>query len=98
MNKYSMPAALRQTGDAGGPSFTTGNALGPQAGRLSPAMCAAPSRPTRMRLTDRRKRFFFEKKNQKTFAYEGITARSTRMPKSQSFCFFFQKEALPYFT
>jgi hypothetical protein len=61
-------------------------------------MCAAPSRPTRMRLTDRRKRFFFEKKNQKTFAYEGITARSTRMPTSQSFCFFFQKEALPYFT
>jgi len=33
MNKYSMPAALKQTGDAGGPSFTTGNALGPQAGR-----------------------------------------------------------------
>jgi len=37
------------------------------------------------------KRFFFEKKNQKTFAW---LSRTTRRQPRQSFCFFFRKEAL----
>jgi hypothetical protein len=36
--------------------------------------------------------FFFEKKNQKTFAR--LSPSSPRQPR-KSFCFFFQKEALP---
>jgi hypothetical protein len=42
----------------------------------------------------RKKQFFFEKKNQKTFDYEGVAAGSTRMPMNKSFWFFFQKELL----
>jgi hypothetical protein len=40
----------------------------------------------------RSKKFFFEKKNQKTFAR---LSRISRRQPSKSFCFFFQKEALP---
>jgi hypothetical protein len=38
--------------------------------------------------------FFFEKKNQKTFAIEVRHADTSATPMSKSFCFFFQKEAL----
>jgi hypothetical protein len=39
--------------------------------------------------------FFFEKKNQKTFAFQEFEAKSGGALYCQSFCFFFQKEALP---
>jgi len=39
-----------------------------------------------------RKQFFFEKKNQKTFVR---LSRTSRRQPDKSFCFFFQKEALP---
>jgi hypothetical protein len=42
------------------------------------------------------KQFFFEKKNQKTFDTWGVFAGSMRAPMNKSFCFFFQKEALPF--
>jgi hypothetical protein len=45
-----------------------------------------------------RKQFFFAKKNQKTLAYEERMARSPRVPFGKSFCVFFQKEALSYFS
>jgi uncharacterized NAD(P)/FAD-binding protein YdhS len=40
--------------------------------------------------------FFFEKKNQKTFVHSVFRVGSTRAPSRQSFCCFFQKEALAY--
>jgi hypothetical protein len=40
---------------------------------------------------------FFEKKNQKTFAYKELVLLATPTPSCKSFCFFFQKEALPCF-
>jgi hypothetical protein len=40
-----------------------------------------------------RKRFFFAKKNQKTFDHKPLRRRS-RKPQSKSFCFFLQKAAL----
>jgi hypothetical protein len=42
-----------------------------------------------------RKRFFFEKKNQKTFIIKELW-RSVRTPYRKSFCVFFQKEALSF--
>jgi hypothetical protein len=41
------------------------------------------------------KQFFFEKKNQKTFVILASSPASARTPIYKSFCFFFQKEALP---
>jgi hypothetical protein len=41
------------------------------------------------------KQFFFEKKNQKTFAPLSGGAGESRDSVRKSFCFFFQKEALP---
>jgi hypothetical protein len=41
------------------------------------------------------KAFFFEKKNQKTFNYYGVTLRQRAHQTNKSFCFFFQKEVLP---
>jgi hypothetical protein len=38
--------------------------------------------------------FFFEKKNQKTFAIERCAADMGGTPGNKSFCFFFRKEAL----
>ncbi len=43
----------------------------------------------------RRKRFFFEKKEPKTFAL-GLVAGLARSAIDKSFCFFFQKEALSF--
>jgi hypothetical protein len=40
------------------------------------------------------KRFFFEKKNQKTFAPVEYTVPQRVPPMSKNFCFLFQKEAL----
>jgi hypothetical protein len=40
------------------------------------------------------KRFFFEKKNQKTFILKAVAGRGPLIRKS--FCVFFQKEALSY--
>ena len=57
-----------------------------------------PHRASRQRLRDCgaresvRKRFFFAKKNQNTFAR--LSPASPRQPR-KIFCFFFQKEALP---
>jgi len=48
-------------------------------------------REHRARRRQQGKQFFFEKKNQKTFARLSRTSR--RQPR-KSFCFFFQKEAL----
>src|SRR5579875_3760731 len=44
----------------------------------------------------RRKQFFFEKKNQKTFDFKALALQSAYLSR-RSFCFFFQKEALPCF-
>jgi hypothetical protein len=41
-----------------------------------------------------RKAVPFLQKNQKTFTFGVLRADPARMPMSQSFCFFFQKEAL----
>jgi hypothetical protein len=61
------------------------------------AIANAGALPARKRVIgghggEQTKRFFFEKKNQKTCAR--MPPASTRKP-SKSFCFFFQKEALP---
>jgi hypothetical protein len=45
------------------------------------------------RIVKSRKEFFFEKKNQKTFTR--LSPASPRQPRN-SFCFFFQKEALAF--
>jgi hypothetical protein len=46
------------------------------------------------RVEVKQRQFFFEKKNQKTFAR--LSRTSGRQP-STSFCVFFQKQALPFF-
>jgi hypothetical protein len=41
------------------------------------------------------KQFFFEKKNQKTFASKALVLPQRARQMGRSFCFFFQKEGLP---
>jgi hypothetical protein len=43
---------------------------------------------------EERKQFFFEKKNQKTFAYKAFALPQRLRQMGKSFCFFFQKEVL----
>jgi hypothetical protein len=41
------------------------------------------------------KQFFFAKKNQKTFVHKALAYLQRARQTGKSFCFFFQKEALP---
>jgi hypothetical protein len=41
--------------------------------------------------TAARQKFFFEKKNQKTFALWQVVVAPTRVPSGKCFCFFFKK-------
>jgi hypothetical protein len=42
-----------------------------------------------------RKRFFFEKKKQKTFGPAGVGKRAPQPPGAEVFCFFFSKKHAP---
>jgi hypothetical protein len=44
------------------------------------------------------KKFFFEKKNQKTFTYEASALTTTRTTEVNVFCFFFQKRSPCFLT
>jgi len=50
-----------------------------------------------MRQTVESKQFFFAKKNQKTLVYKALALPRRVRQMDKSFCFFFQKEVLPFF-
>jgi hypothetical protein len=73
----------------------TGSRARPATPRPFQGICGVFCNRAIMRLAKAvEKEFFFKKKNQKTFV-TGTRFVTRRAPTGKSFCFFFQKEALP---